>query len=150
MATREQQLQELIEPALSAVGYELWGIEYLPFGDHATLRVYIDQESGIDIEDCATASRQISAVMDVEDPIKNEYTLEVSSPGLERPLFNQSQYQAYCGDQIAVKLFERVGKLRKAKGTLVSVNDDGIEVEVDNEVHKIAFSNITKANVVFS
>lgn len=147
MATREEQLKEIIEPALAAVGYVLWGIEYLPFGNSATLRIFIDHENGIGIEDCEKASRQISAVMDVEDPIKSEYTLEVSSPGLDRPLFSKAQYQSYCGEKVSVKVFERVNNLRRAQGVLLSVDDDGIEVEVEGQPVRIAFTNITKAHV---
>ena len=87
MATIREKLYEIITPVVEGLEYELVGIEYLPQGKHSLLRVYIDQEAGIALEDCSKVSHQISAVMDVEDPISSNYNLEVSSPGLERPLF---------------------------------------------------------------
>ncbi|MGL4516530.1 MAG: ribosome maturation factor RimP, partial [Shewanella sp.] len=94
MATLESRLVEMLKVPVEALGFQLWGIEYVQAGKHSTLRVFIDGENGINIEDCANASRQVSAVLDVEDPISTEYTLEVSSPGVDRPLFTAEQYAA--------------------------------------------------------
>ena len=97
VSNRVSVLTELIEPVIKAMGYHLWGIEYLGQGKHSVLRVYLDKAGGVNIEDCALASRQISSLLDVEDPIKSEYTLEVSSPGLDRMLFSLEQFQEYAG-----------------------------------------------------
>ncbi len=82
MASLEERLVEMLKPSVEGLGYELVGIEYVRAGKHSTLRIYIDQDGGILVDDCAAVSRQVSAILDVEDPITNEYTLEVSSPGL--------------------------------------------------------------------
>src|SRR5210317_906283 len=87
MATKDQQIAELLESSVAALGFELWGVEYLSQGRHSTLRVYIDAEDGITVDDCARVSEQVGSVLDVEDPINGEYTLEVSSPGMDRLLF---------------------------------------------------------------
>lgn len=87
MTGLERQLTEMLESAVVASGYELVGLEFIRAGEHSTLRIYIDHENGITVEDCAEVSHQVSAVLDVEDPISVAYSLEVSSPGLDRPLF---------------------------------------------------------------
>ena len=89
-----RDLHELLEPAAKAVGYELLGCEFISQRKHSILRIYIDGPDGIGVDDCELASKQMSALLDVEDPIKGEYHLEVSSPGLERPLFTALQYRA--------------------------------------------------------
>jgi ribosome maturation factor RimP len=92
MASKQEQLHALIAPVAASLGCELWGLEYLTQGRYTTLRIYIDrQEGGVSLEDCEKVSRQVSSVMDVEDPIDGEYTLEVSSPGMDRPLYTQIQ-----------------------------------------------------------
>ena len=107
MTSKLEQLQDILTPVIEALGYECWGIEYISQGRHSVLRVYIDHENGILIEDCETVSRQLSAVMDVEDPISSEYTLEVSSPGMDRPLFTLEQFAAFVGEQVKIRLLQR-------------------------------------------
>ena len=87
MSARVVELQQLLAPVIEALGYELWGVELVAHGRHSLLRIYIDHDEGITVEDCATASRQASAALDVADPFHGAYTLEVSSPGWDRPLF---------------------------------------------------------------
>ena len=87
MASREQKIEALLEPTIEALGFELWGLEYLSQGRHTLLRLYIDGENGVTVDNCAEVSRHVSGVLDVEDPITGEYTLEVSSPGVDRLLF---------------------------------------------------------------
>src|SRR5690606_23991390 len=84
MAGRGEAIHQIVEPVVNAMGLQLWGVEYIGQGRHTLLRIYIDKEGGINVEDCAEASHQISSILDVEDPIASEYTLEVSSPGLDR------------------------------------------------------------------
>lgn len=140
-------LEQLFTPVIIALGYELWGIEYLAQGRHSLLRIYIDKADGINIDDCEVVSKQISALLDVEDPLSGNYSLEVSSPGLPRPLFYDWQYQRYIGLEVQVKLFKPVEGKRKFKGTIVSVNADSVVLDVENQQQDILFSNIVKANL---
>ena len=148
MASLEQRLTEMFTPSVEDLGYELVGIEYIRAGSHSTLRVYIDQEAGILVDDCAAVSRQISALMDVEDPITNEYTLEVSSPGLERPLFSAGHYAAFAGEEVKVQLRMPIQNRRKWKGIIDSVEGEIICVNVNGTLERFALSNIQKANIV--
>lgn len=142
------QVQELIEPAVTALGYELWGVQLLSQGRHSTLRIFIDKEDGINVDDCAAVSHQVSGILDVEDPIKSQYTLEVSSPGLDRPLFKLEQYQRYVGEDIALRLRVPVDGRRKFSGLLKAVEADNIIVRVEDEEFILPFESIDKANVV--
>jgi len=148
LASLEERLTEMLAPSVEDLGYELVGIEYVRAGKHSTLRVYIDQEAGILVEDCAAVSRQVSAIMDVEDPITNEYTLEVSSPGLERPLFNAAQYEAFIGEEVKVQLRMPIQNRRKWKGVISSVDGEIISIAVEGKEERFALSNIQKANIV--
>lgn len=145
---RQTQLVELVEPAVLALGYELWGIEYLPQRNHALLRIFIDSPNGITVDDCALVSRQVGAVMDVEDPIKLEYTLEVSSPGLDRPLFKLDQFARYIGEKIVIRLRVPFERRRNFSGTLVGIEGEDVVVHVDNHEYLLPFETIDKANVV--
>lgn len=138
----------MLTPSVEDLGYELVGIEYIRAGKHSILRVYIDQEGGILVDDCAAVSRQISAIMDVEDPITNEYTLEVSSPGLDRPLFKAAHYQMFVGEEVKVQLRMPVQNRRRWKGVIVSVEGEIICLNVDGKEERFALSNIQKANIV--
>lgn len=144
------QVQELIEPAVTALGYELWGVQLLSQGRHSTLRIFIDKPEGINIDDCAAVSHQVSGILDVEDPIKSQYTLEVSSPGIDRPLFKLEQYQRYVGEGIALRLRTPVAGRRKFSGLLKAVEADNIivRVEEENEEYVLPFESIDKANIV--
>lgn len=139
----------MLQPAIEVLDLELWGIEYLTKGRSALLRVYIDSEEGVTIDDCEKVSRQISAILDVEDPIAGEYTLEVSSPGLDRPLFAVEQYVAYVGEVINVRLNSPIDGRRKFKGVLNSADPKTIVMTVDNQPVEILFSQIEKANVAY-
>ena len=139
----------MLQPAIEVLDLELWGIEYLTKGRSALLRVYIDSEEGVTIDDCEQVSRQISAILDVEDPIAGEYTLEVSSPGLDRPLFTAEQYATYVGEVINVRLNSPIDGRRKFKGVLNSADPKTIVMTVDNQPVEILFSQIEKANVAY-
>jgi ribosome maturation factor RimP len=112
------------------------------------LRVYIDNENGIFIDDCADVSRQISAVLDVEDPISTEYTLEVSSPGVDRPLFTAEQYARYLGETVKVQLTMPVAGSRNLKGTVAGVEGQMLTLTVDGNELIIALDNIRKGNLI--
>lgn len=149
MQTATEKLSLMLQPAIEVLGLELWGIEYLTKGRSALLRVYIDSDEGVTIDDCEKVSRQISAILDVEDPIAGEYTLEVSSPGLDRPLFAAEQYAAYVGEVINVRLSSPVDGRRKFKGVLNSADPKTIVMTVDNQPVEILLSQIEKANVAY-
>ena len=148
MATLEQKLQELLQGSVEDLGCDLWGIECQRVGRYLTVRLFIDKEGGVTVEDCADVSRQVSAVLDVEDPIADKYNLEVSSPGLDRPLFTLAQYACYIGQDIVVHLRIPVADRRKWQGELAKIENDMITLIVDKQEQVLAFGNIQKANVV--
>jgi len=143
----QEELVQLLSPTVSDMGYELWGCEYLPQGKHSLLRIYIDKEEGIGIEDCEKVSKQINALLDVEDPIPGNYSLEVSSPGIPRPLFSSWQYERYLGEPVQVKTYKPVNGKRKLLGTIASVSETTLVLDIDNEHQEIFFSNIVKASL---
>ncbi len=148
MASKQEQLHALIEPIVASLGCELWGLEYLTQGRYTTLRLFIDSAEGVTLEDCEKVSRQVSSVLDVEDPIEGEYTLEVSSPGLDRPLYTAAQYARYIGEQVNLRLrIARDGR-RKFKGTILAVDGDDVRIAVDDKEHVLAVDLIDKANVI--
>lgn len=148
MSNQSEQLQQLIEPVVTALGCELWGIERLSQGKNALVRIYIDKTDGIGVEDCERVSRQVSSLFDVEDPIAGEYTLEVSSPGMDRPLYTLAQYQAFVGEDISLQLrFPYEGR-RKFKGRLKGVEESDVVIEVDDHEYLFPFDSIEKANIV--
>ena len=148
MATLEQKLQDLLQGSVEDLGCELWGIECQRVGRYLTVRLFIDKEGGVTVDDCADVSRQVSAVLDVEDPIADKYNLEVSSPGLDRPLFTLAQYTRYVGQEIVVHLRIPVSDRRKWQGELAKIENDMITLIVDKQEQVLAFGNIQKANVV--
>jgi ribosome maturation factor RimP len=150
MSTRVDTIKDLVEPVLEALGLSLWGIEYLGQGKRSMLRIYIDKTDGVDIEDCAEASRQISLLLDVEDPISTEYTLEVSSPGLDRMLFTIEQYRLYLLSEVKLRLRENLEGRRNYKGKLLAADAAAgtVNVEVDGRELVIPFALIEKGNVV--
>ena len=148
MATLEQNLQEMLQGAVEDLGCELWGIECQRAGRFMTVRLFIDKEGGVTVDDCADVSRQVSAILDVEDPIADKYNLEVSSPGLDRSLFTLPQFERYIGQDIAVHLRIPVMKRRKWQGKLERIENDMVILIVDGQEQVLVFGNIQKANVV--
>ncbi len=143
-----QRLDELFEPSVSALGYELVGVEYLAQGRHSLLRIYIDSDDGITVDDCERVSRQISAVLDVEDPIRGQYTLEVSSPGADRPLFKAEHFERFAGSLVKLKLKVPLEGRRKFKGRLNGIKDGEITVESEDGELVFALQDIEKAQLV--
>lgn len=142
------QLNDMLSPTVEGLGYEFVGLEYKPASAHPVLRIFIDHEDGINVDDCATVSRQISAVLDVEDPISGEYTLEVSSPGLDRPLFTAEHYQQFLGAKIKCKTRMPLNGRRNFTGKLLEANDKSIVLSIDNESIELFIEDIEKANIV--
>lgn len=139
---------ELIESVVEGLGYECVGIEYNPHPRHGLLRVYIDSEAGIQLEDCSKVSHQISGVLDVEDPIQGNYRLEISSPGADRPLFKIADFQRFEGRLVTVNLFRSVAQRKKITGTILGVEDDTIQLEEDGQVFTVPLQAISKARLV--
>ena len=148
MATLEQKLTEILQSSVEDLGCELWGIECQRAGRYLTVRLFIDKEGGVTIDDCADVSRQVSAVLDVEDPIADKYNLEVSSPGLDRPLFTLAQYQRFIGQEIVVHLRIPMSDRRKWQGVLEQIEGDTLTLVVDGQPQIFVFGNIQKANVI--
>ena len=141
MHRQHNELIELLEPVVSALGYEMLGIEYFKQKDGSMLRLYIDNDAGITIEDCTRVNHQVIGVLDVHDPIKEKYFLEISSPGLDRPLFTLAQFQRFLGEKVKVKLHEKIEERRKIKGvikeveeTAVLINEDGVDYLIPADV----------------
>ena len=147
MASREQKIEALLEPTVEALGFELWGLEYLSQGRHTILRLYIDSENGVTVDDCAEVSRHVAGVLDVEDPITGEYTLEVSSPGVDRLLFRLDHYPTYVGEWIELRLRTPFEGRRKFKGTLKGIEGEDVVVQVDDHEFLLPHSAIEKAQV---
>ncbi|HCL38176.1 MULTISPECIES: ribosome maturation factor RimP [Marinobacter] len=149
MSAKLKQLEDILRPVVEGLGYEFWGIEFRSHGHHSKLRVFIDDaENGIAIDDCEKVSRQVSGVMDVEDPIQTEYTLEVSSPGMDRPLFRLEQYEAFIGHKVQIKLRMAFEGRRKFLGLIKGVEGEDVVVVVDDHEYLLPFDSIEKANIV--
>jgi len=143
-----KQLQQLLEPGVTALGYELLGIEHLAQGRHSLLRLYIDSPDGITVEDCERVSHQVSGVLEVEDPIKGQYTLEVSSPGLDRPLFKPEHYARFVGEVVSLRLARPLGERRRFKGRLLALRDGAVVIEQDGAEVVVPLEDIDKAQLV--
>jgi ribosome maturation factor RimP len=141
-------LHKMLEPGIRALGFELVDVEYTADGGRNVLRIYIDRPAGITVDDCAKVSRQVSAVLDVEDPIPEGYTLEVSSPGLDRPLVKREDFERFAGQEVKVRMREAVQGRRNFKGTLVGVEGDAIVVNVDQERYSLPVARIERARLV--
>ena len=137
----------MLEATIEALGFDLWGVEYLSQGRHTLVRIYIDAQKGISVDDCAAVSSQVGSVFDVEDPISGEYTLEVSSPGMDRLLFRLDQYAGYIGEKVELRLRSAFEGRRKFKGILKGVEGDDVVIRVDDHEYLLPHSAIEKARV---
>ncbi len=147
MASKNQQIEDMLQSTVAALGYELWGVEHTAQGKHSVVRVYIDSPAGITVDDCAVVSGQVSSILDVEDPIAGEYTLEVSSPGMDRLLFKLEQYFGYVGETVEVRLRSAFEGRRKFKGILKGIEGDDIVIQVDDHEFLLPYGAIEKARV---
>ncbi|MEE4295130.1 MAG: ribosome maturation factor RimP [Wenzhouxiangella sp.] len=142
------RLQTLLEPVIEDLGYELVGIEYQSNPKNRVVRVFIDQEpDGIGVEDCERVSREVSALMDVEEPVPGQYTLEVSSPGVERPLFTGQHFARFVGETAAVQLAVPVNNRRRFKGIIVAADDDQVILEVDGQRIELGIADVARAHL---
>ena len=143
-----QKLNELLQPLIEDLGYEFVGLEYNPNQKNSVLRIYIDREDGVGIEDCETVSRETAALLDVKDPIRSRYNLEVSSPGLDRPLFTPAHFSEFTGCEAQVNLFVPQDGRRKFKGLILSAGESSVSIEQDGSEVTLDYDNIAKAKLV--
>lgn len=148
MSSKIDALKEIIEPVVTGLEYDFWGLEFVSQGKYSTLCIYIDSDNGITVDDCASVSRQVAAVLDVEDPIKSQYTLEVSSPGMDRPLFTAGQFEKFKGHMVELRLNHAFEGRRKFKGQINGLEDGDLLLVVDNEEFVLPIDQIDKANLV--
>jgi ribosome maturation factor RimP len=148
MKQAPEHLLNLIEPIVEGLGYECVGIDYNPHPRHGLLRIYIDSENGILVDDCTKVSHQVSGVLDVEDPIQGNYQLEVSSPGADRPFFKISQFEEYINETVTVNLFRTIEGRRKITGLIKKVEGDVITLQENEQNYEVPFDAMSKARLV--
>lgn len=143
-------LQERLAKLISSMGYELIGCEIHPLGRQMVFRVFIDKENGVTLNDCSQISRQVSAMLDIEDPIQGRYSLEISSPGIDRPLFEIEHYRKYVGNRVKIRLHSAINQHRQYSGILLRVEGEDITLLIEDSKQevKLPFSAIDKANLV--
>jgi len=143
-------IQSVVEPVVVGLGYEYVGAEFGQAENGTTLRVFIDtdSEAGVNVDDCATVSRQLSAVLDVDDVIGTAYLLEVSSPGLDRPLFTAAQFEACVGEMVKARTTSTHDGRRNYKGVLVSVADGQATFEIDGLDYSFPIDDVEQANLI--
>jgi len=141
------RVRAIAHPILSREGMELVEIEYRREAMGWVLRLYVDKEGGLTVDDCSRISQEVGRSLDVEDFILNPYALEVSSPGLTRSLKNEKDFMKYRNRLIALKTIDPVQNRRQFKGKLLGISENQVEIEVDQGVFQIPLSNIAKANL---
>jgi len=143
------RLNLLVRGVVEPMGFELVGVEFFQRGTSgATLRVYIDHEDGVGLEDCASVSDQLSAVLDVEDPLPGHYDLEVSSPGLDRPLVFPEHFLRFSGSRVKIKLSEKLDGRRNLEGVLLGCSDGVVDLEADGRRWTIPLNQVEIARLV--
>ncbi len=148
MNRTEQKVEALLRMTVEGMGCEIWGVEFLSQGRHSKLRLYIDKTDGVSIDDCEKVSRQVSDVLDVENMFTKGYTLEVSSPGMDRILFNAEQYESHVGETVDVRLnFPLEGK-KRVVGLLAGVENAEAIVQADGEEYVLPLENVQRARIV--
>ncbi len=149
--TPKNTIETLILPILDSMGYRLWGVEWAPSQGNATLRVYVEnnQDAGVSIDECALISRRLSTTLDVEMPTQSAYTLEISSPGLNRPLFTLAQMTRFIGHNLQIRLKNQPEGARKQyKGTLLTINNTQLQVQGETETYSLSFNDVDYARLI--
>lgn len=141
-------IQAVVEPVVVGLGYEFVGAEFGQGDNGTTLRVYIDTPKGVEVDDCASVSRQLSAALDVDDVIATAYLLEVSSPGLDRPLFTESQFAAQVGEMVKARTTGSHNGRRNYKGVLVRVADGEATFDIDGLDYSFPIDDVEQANLI--
>ena len=129
------EIYEMVKPIADELNYDIYHVEYVKENGELYLRIYIEKDGGITLSDCEALSRRVSDLMDEKDPIKDPYFLEVSSPGLNRPLFTEEHYKRFIGREVMVKFTKSVDGKKNIKGILKEVNEDSIVVEADQLIN---------------
>ncbi|MEO1595183.1 MAG: ribosome maturation factor RimP [Pseudomonadota bacterium] len=142
------EIEALVAPVLEREGYELIDVEFESAGGRSTLRLFIDAENGITLDDCERASNAVSGLLDVEDPVPGEYYLEMSSPGLDRPLRRPSHYERYVGALARVVMQKGYQGRRRLKGRLSGLEDEIVLLDVDGDTHRLPLEKIESARLV--
>ncbi|MGI9238946.1 MAG: ribosome maturation factor RimP [Woeseiaceae bacterium] len=142
------ELATLLEPTVERLGYELSDLEVRLGGRSGLVRVFIDKPEGIGLADCEKVSEAVSAILDVEDPVPGNYSLEVSSPGLDRKLTKVDHFQRFMGETVKVRMRFPVDGRRRFRGKLMSADEDEIVVEVDGQLHSLTLATIDTARLV--
>lgn len=142
------RLHALLEPTISGLGYELLGIDRARAGEAQLLRLYIDRPEGITLEDCERVSRQVSDVLEVEQAMRGEFTLEVSSPGVDRPLFTLDQHRRYLGEHVRLRLRNLVNGRRRVSGRLTEVTGDALILDLDGAAFVVPFSDVDRSRLI--
>jgi len=142
-----QEISQVIEPILQSQGLELVDLEYQRESRGWVLRIYLDREGGVTLDDCTAVSHEVGAVLEVKDLIPNAYILEVSSPGLTRPLKKPEDFNKFRNQLVKIKLFEPLDGRKNFKGTLLGLEEDKVRVEVDQQVFELPLTHIAKANL---
>lgn len=148
MAAKRQELVALIEPVVNAMGYELSDLEFRVGRGHGLLRLFIDNESGVNLADCEAVSRQVSGVLDVEDPIAGEYSLEVSSPGMDRRLVTPAHFDRFAGSDVDVRLRRLIDGRRRIKGRLLGRDGEAITVSEASVEIRVPLVEVESARLV--
>lgn len=149
MATVTDRLTRIIEPVVEELEFELVDLDFVKEGSDWILRIYIDHENGIFIDDCVQVSQAISLVLDEEDPIEREYLLEVSSPGIERVLKKEKDFIKFKGSTVLVRLFSKFENKKRITGQLGDFDQDTLTILTDEEEYKIPRKLISKINTVW-
>lgn len=142
-----QRLVTLLEPIVTDLGYVLWHLETIGGGRNSTLRLYIDAEAGIGLEDCEKVSHEVSAALDVDDDGGANYSLEVSSPGLDRPLVSAEHFRQFAGQSARVRMFAPVDGHRKFLGTIDTVTDAAVDLRCKDQTYRLPLGDMAKANL---
>jgi ribosome maturation factor RimP len=142
-----REVREVVEPILESQGFELVDLEYQRESQGWVLRIYLDREGGISLDDCAGVSHEVGAILEVKDLIPSAYILEVSSPGLTRPLKKPEDFNKFRNQMVKIKLYEPLEGRRNFKGTLLGLEGDRVRVEVEQRVYEIPLQRIAKANL---
>lgn len=148
MAVLRERLEQLLAPVVAALGYELVLLEFNPSSKHGLLRLYIDTAAGITVEDCERVSREVAATLDVEDPIKTAYSLEVSSPGLDRPLVTPAHYARFINEQARIQLVAPLNGRRRFVGWIRGVTDSAVSLQTAEGTVEIPLVEIERARLV--
>jgi len=147
--TREKDIERLVTPSVEALGCELWGVEFMSQGRHSKLRIYIERpDGGVTIDDCERVSRDVGDLLDVEDVMPQSYTLEVSSPGMDRILFRADQYARNVGETVDVRLHFPFEGSKRVVGVLAGIEDEQVVVQVGEDEYVLPLENIQRARLV--